>query len=80
MIIDGNKYIEFALVHDTGKTQKWNVVNKSSGFNLGDIFWYGSWRQYIFEPSTTTIYNNGCLEVIMNFLTRINKEKKIEEK
>jgi len=36
MIIDGNKYIHFELMEDTGKTQSWIVVNKTHGNNLGN--------------------------------------------
>lgn len=78
MIVDvGNKYIWFELLSDTGKTQKWMCVNKSSGFNLGTIQWYGAWRQYTFIPEYGSEYNNGCLDSISGFLTRLSKEKRI---
>ena len=80
MRIDGNKYIWFELLTDTGKTQTWAVVNKASGFHLGNIQWYGAWRQYTFMPVESSEYNNVCLDVICSFLTRLNKEKRITEK
>lgn len=82
MIVDlGNKYIHFELVMEKGKTQLWNVVNKSSGIAIARIGWYGPWRQYIFTPvdGLGSFYNNGCLRTIEEFITRLNKEKKIKE-
>ena len=77
MIVDGNKYIQFELMSDTGKTQHWICVNKASGSNLGNIQWYGAWRQYTFRPSAETEFNNSCLDSIIAFLNRLNKEKRI---
>lgn len=77
MIIEGNKYIDFDLMGDSGKTQTWNVINKTYGTLLGIISWYSSWRQYTFIPSEGTEYNNTCLDTITNFLTRLNKVKRI---
>lgn len=78
MIVDGNKYIQFELMDAPTLTQHWNVVNKRSGSILGIILWYSGWRQYVFRPSSDTEYNNGCLDAISTFLTRLNKEKKIQ--
>ena len=79
MLVDnGNKYIHFELERDTGKTQFWEVVNKSSGLSLGQIQYYYGWRQYTFMPCEGSEYNNGCLQSIVEFLTRLNKEKRIK--
>ena len=76
MIIEGNKYIYFQLDKDTSKTQSWYVINKSSELIIADICWYGAWRQYTFNPRPNTTYNDGCLEVIIQFITRLNTEKR----
>ena len=73
----GNKYIKFLLSENKPKTQKWLVINKSSGYSIAVIQWYSSWRQYILEPMATSIYNDGCLETIITFMKRLNKEKQI---
>jgi len=74
-IDNGNKYIQFELITNTGKTQKWAVVNKSSGYTLAVIQWYGAWRQYVieFDQPYATTFNNGCLVSIIDFLNRLNK-------
>uniref|UniRef100_A0A6M3LH46 Uncharacterized protein n=1 Tax=viral metagenome TaxID=1070528 RepID=A0A6M3LH46_9ZZZZ len=78
MIIDnGNKYIHYELYSDSGKTQRWLVRNKSSQFTLGYIQWFGAWRQYTFMPAEGSEFNNGCLQSIIDFLTRMNSEKRI---
>lgn len=74
----GNKYILFELIGQKPKTQSWAVVNKSSDNELGVIEWYYAWRQYVFYPMSDTLYNNGCLETITEFLTKLNKEKSIK--
>jgi hypothetical protein len=77
MIIDGNKYIWFELLEDTGKTQSWSVVNKSGGYQLGLILWYNGWRQYVLRPIENTEYNDTCLDTINAFMKRLNKEHRI---
>jgi len=78
MSIDGNKWIYFELVKDTPKTQVWDVINKASEEPLARISWYYSWRQYVISPEPQTIYNDGCLETIINFMKRLNKDHKIK--
>jgi len=77
-IIDGNKHIFFHLHEQKPKTQVWLVVNKSSHITLGQIKWYGAWRQYIFVPINNSIYNDGCLQVIIEFIGKLNKERMIK--
>ena len=79
MIIDCNKYIQFEMLEDTGKTQTWMVVNKTYGTNLGNISWYSAWRQYTFQPAQETEFNNTCLITITEFINRLNKTHRILE-
>ena len=58
-----SKYIEFDLVGDTGKTEIWNILSKASEFILGQIRWYGPWRQYCFYPSRRIVH--GRTEIQM---------------
>lgn len=59
---------------ERGKTQVWYVRNKTSASLLGKFIWYGSWRQYIFEPSPGTIFNHVCLLEIIKALEILNTE------
>ena len=66
-----SKYMEFDKVRDTGKTEIWNIISKSSEFILGQIKWYGPWRQYCFFPSPNSVFNNGCMDDIKKFINNL---------
>ncbi len=70
------KYMTFELIEQKPKTTVWQVKNNQSGFLLGVISWYGAWRQYIYEPISGTLFNNGCLDTISKFLTDLNNEQR----
>lgn len=60
------------------KTGSWLVRN---GDNiLGNISWYGPWRQYCFFPMEETVFSGGCLDDISAFLKKCNEERKRERK
>lgn len=48
------------------KTKVW-IVNGSDDSPLGQIRWYGAWRQYTFWPLGGTILNATCLADIEKF-------------
>lgn len=52
----------------SGKTSIWKVLNKSTQSILGEVRWYGSWRQYTFMPVQGTIFSAGCLNDIEKFI------------
>lgn len=57
----------------TRKTPIYAVVNKSGGYEIGRIRWYGSWRQYCFFPAENTVWNDGCLQDILGFLAEMRR-------
>jgi hypothetical protein len=75
--VDGNKWIYFDIAGATNKTQKWDVVNKSSEEPLARIEWYPNWRQYVMFPEPNTVFNDGCLDTINAFIKRLNRDKQI---
>lgn len=63
---------------ETGKTQKWNVVNNRHDSRLGVIEWYGPWRQYVFvaPPRThSVILNPECMTEISAKCQKLTKTK-----
>jgi len=48
------------------KTKSWSVVNKNN-FVLGQIKWYGPWRNYIFSTNAI-ILDTKCMNVIVRFI------------
>lgn len=78
-------YLNFELVEDVSekrKTQIWDVVSVSSGTCLGQIKWWGAWRQYTFFPSPHTVFNTDCILAIAGELQSLNEEhrRKIAER
>ena len=73
-----NKFIAFELVDEQKpKTSVWNVVTKQ-GDLLGQVKWFGRWRQYSFFPEFQTIYERQCLRIIADFCeeqTRLHQER-----
>lgn len=53
------------------KTSQWTVHSKG-GATLGRVEWYGAWRQYVFAPAGSTVFNKGCLADIGEFLGERN--------
>lgn len=51
----------------SGKTRVWNVESSHSHVDIGEIKWYGPWRQYCFFPDEYTIYERQCLRDIATF-------------
>ncbi len=66
-----SKYMEFDKIGDTGKTEIWNIISKSSEFILGRIKWYGPWRQYCFFPSPRTVFNPACMIDIQKMIKEL---------
>ena len=58
----------------SGKTIIWDVYNRDNDSHLGDISWYGKWRQYVFAPDETDILSAGCLKNIAVFLDDQNEK------
>jgi len=70
------QYINFIKQESKTKTDVFNIVSVSGRNILGQIKWFGRWRQYCFFPSNKTIFNKGCLEDINNFITQLMDARK----
>ena len=69
------KWLQFFIVDRKPKTLVIHVINTNNQF-LGQIGWYGAWRQYVYESEDGIIYNNQCLKDIAGVCTRLNNEHK----
>ena len=65
----------FVKVGMKPNTSVWEIRNNESGFVLGEISWYSGWRQYVVDTKEA-VFNNGCLDTISQFLTKLNTEQK----
>lgn len=71
-----SRYLRFELALNKPKTSVWNVVSKGHHTLLGQIKWFGRWRQYCFYPENA-IFNSECLSDIKDFLEeQMNLRKK----
>ena len=74
------QYLHFYDLPPMGKTRR-IVVQSRRGHHLGDIRWYGPWRQYVFEPAQGTIFNVECLASLadrLGYLNTMHREAKME--
>lgn len=69
-----SKWIEFILMDDTGKTNRWQVVTKEGNIVLGSVHWFGRWHQYSFFPLPDTAYERQCLRDIADFCETVTKQ------
>lgn len=70
------KYIYFVKIEDKPKTSVWECRNKNNDGLLGEILWYGPWRQYCFFPEAETAFNHSCLGDIIFFIEGLKKRRK----
>jgi len=71
-----SKYLEFTRIGYTGKTDIWDVESKSQGSVLGEIKWFGRWRQYCFYPSPNTIFNPECMTDISKKIKELMESRR----
>lgn len=60
----------------SGKTKIVNVYSARSGDKLGEIRWFGRWRQYAFFPGEGTIWNPECMKEICEKISTLMKERR----
>lgn len=66
------KYLRFEECESaTGKTVIVTIWNRNSGTMLGQIRWYGPWRQYCWFPTPNTIFNVACMKDIEAEIDRL---------
>lgn len=70
-----SRFLEFSEIRDTGKTKVYQVVSKKWQIALGEIKWFGRWRQYTFFPNLDTVFNVECLHDICGFISDLHKKR-----
>lgn len=56
------------------KTPMYRLINRHSSSLLGVIEWYGSWRQFCFFPEDMTVWSDGCLREVRDFIAKAKQD------
>jgi len=70
-----SQYIEFREIARKSRTVVYGVFSKRHGDKLGEIKWFGRWRQYVFFPTNETIWNLNCLVDVIIFLRKLREAR-----
>jgi len=73
-----SKWLLFEEIQLRGMTTRtWIVSNKRNNTLLGEVRWYGQWRQYAFIPDEFgTVLAGSCLSDLAEFIRRAMSERK----
>lgn len=69
-----SQYMQFIPAPTGMKTKRWWVYGNRGGL-LGEIRWFGRWRQYTFFPCGGTTFSVGCMEELAEFLRAHAEER-----
>jgi len=73
------EYIRFVEAPQMGITTRWDCWSHRDGY-LGQVKWYGPWRQYCYFGQEGTVFSLGCLSDIRDFIGWLMKERKLRAK
>ena len=63
------KYITIKENGEFNGKPKYSILNNRRNIELGMLFWYKEWKQYVFTQSQENmIFNNSCLLDIVDFI------------
>jgi len=66
-----SRWLRFVKAGDTGKTVILDVESKTQNALLGQIKWFGRWRQYAFFPCREMCFNQECLADIIDQMQQL---------
>lgn len=62
------------------KTKIIGVYSKSSSDKLGEIRWWGAWRQYTFFPASASVWNIDCMNSIIAKIKELVDERRSDKR
>ena len=71
LIFKGDYFKLYEEYLDNRKTPIIHIENLQN-IPLGQVKWYGVWRKFCFYPISNTIWDNKCLEQLLNFINDYN--------
>lgn len=68
-----SKYLKFVVTGISASRKTYIIsVQSKDDTNLGTISWFAPWRQYTFNPGSSSTFNAECLKDIADELKRMN--------
>lgn len=64
----------------SGKTKKFHIVNIKHNEDIGEIYWDFGWRQYVWSSYNSIKWSEGCTQDVVNFVHKLNEERKEAKK
>jgi len=71
-------YIRFVSmgIRPGQKTERWVVETKEDEDHLGEVKWFGRWRQYAFFPAPECVFEQSCMREISDFIEEKMRARK----
>lgn len=69
-------FIKFELMgtSKSGLTNVWRVVNTNFDEEIGQVYWHGAWRKYVYFTPLDSIYDWECMRLIADFIEKVTLE------
>lgn len=71
------KHIYLTKIGRKTRTSIWECRTLQDGV-LGEVKWYGPWRQYCFFPDGYTVFSAGCMDDINDFMRNLRAAERKE--
>ena len=74
-----SEHLVFSEIRNIGKKLPvYEVYSKFNNALLGEVQWYGAWRQYVFAPTqiVSTIWSHDCLTDLSSFIQLLMRQWK----
>ncbi len=75
-----DEWILIFVSNEKPKTYVFDVNSKCDNCHLGSVYWFNSWRNYVFEPTSNIILSDRCMFAIASFTMWINAQHKMKYK
>lgn len=75
-IFKETEYLRFIDKEARQKTKIISIVNIHHDEIIGEIKWFGRWRQYCFFPTYNTVWNTTCMKEILDTIKCLMDDRK----
>jgi len=69
------KYKYITILQEDGETFNgkpiYRITNNRSKAELGIIYYYPTWKEYVFLANQGCVFNNSCLADVLDFINEV---------